>query len=297
MDLAHQTTFPDYCLRSFLFVGLNAATRAQLSGEGPRGGFSSYVEWVLVSCNAPITIVDAASPTPDPGPSPVPPRDEEWQDVPTADGEKTSAAKPEGNPSDQVCEATDPSEGVLVEFKGREMSPAHPPATETRTIGHSASQGSLGALASPGSDVAMPPPQTCEPFAALWHSTPSASASSAFPQASPPPSVAPAPPLASGSLLPPRGVVVETPSRLPRSSVSLHPIGLPSTRWASSSSSSPSVVPKVTSDVTPPGFHPPATPPWGILLAWTWILIGMSLLEAILWLLWLKSMLPVVKFH
>ncbi|ROL46073.1 hypothetical protein DPX16_1980 [Anabarilius grahami] len=69
LDLAHQTTFPDYCLCTFLYVGLNNTTRAQLSGEGPRGSFASYVEWVLASCGSPFTVEVAASPTPQPVPS------------------------------------------------------------------------------------------------------------------------------------------------------------------------------------------------------------------------------------
>lgn len=37
--LAHQTTFPHDCLSTFLHVGLNTATNAQLSGESPRRSF------------------------------------------------------------------------------------------------------------------------------------------------------------------------------------------------------------------------------------------------------------------
>jgi len=50
LDLAHQTTFPDNCLSSFLLAGPNTATRAQLSREAPQGSFTGYLEWVLVSC-------------------------------------------------------------------------------------------------------------------------------------------------------------------------------------------------------------------------------------------------------
>lgn len=50
LDLAHQTTFLDDCLCTFLRVGLNTATQAQLSGEPPCGSFADFVEWVLVSC-------------------------------------------------------------------------------------------------------------------------------------------------------------------------------------------------------------------------------------------------------
>ncbi|XP_067298901.1 uncharacterized protein [Pseudorasbora parva] len=100
-----------------------------------------------------------------------------------------------------------------------------PPSAPAWTIGHSTSQGSLGRSAPPGSDIAITPLRTCGLFAALRPSTPSASASSAFCQVSPLPSIAPTPPLSSGSLLPPQGVVVEAQSQLPGSSVPLHLIG------------------------------------------------------------------------
>ncbi|ROJ25421.1 hypothetical protein DPX16_3586 [Anabarilius grahami] len=73
------------------------------------------------------------------------------------------------------------------------------PSTPAPTIEHSDSPGSLGTSAPPGSDVAKPPLRTCGPYAALRPSTPSTLASSALPQAPPPPSVTPARPLLSGS--------------------------------------------------------------------------------------------------
>lgn len=73
LGLAHQTTFPDDCLYTFLRTGLDTTTREQLSREGHRGSFMDYVEWVLVSCGSPLTVfcadADDTSPTPDPEPS------------------------------------------------------------------------------------------------------------------------------------------------------------------------------------------------------------------------------------
>lgn len=65
LDLEPQTTFPDDCLCTFLRLGLNNATQAQLSGESPRESFADYVEWVLVSCGSSFTAEDITSPTPD----------------------------------------------------------------------------------------------------------------------------------------------------------------------------------------------------------------------------------------
>ncbi|KAI2644379.1 tRNA (guanine-N(7)-)-methyltransferase [Labeo rohita] len=70
--LANCTNYPDNCLCSFYFAGLNTTTRAQLSGEGPRESLATYVEWVLVSCNSSLTVDftdDDTSPTLDPEPS------------------------------------------------------------------------------------------------------------------------------------------------------------------------------------------------------------------------------------
>ncbi|ROL55154.1 hypothetical protein DPX16_5439 [Anabarilius grahami] len=328
--LAPSTHFPDSSLCNFLYAGLNTATKALLSGEGPRGSFRDYVEWVLASCGSSMTvdISDDASPTPTPVHSHQHPDCEDRRHEPTADREEDFAAtfepaptrateqdiatEPEQRGTDQVCEPAVPSvaEGILVEYEGMEVSPTQPPATEiwplpaslshhlfknvlglsfselfstlqtplssatpaiqssmspispsvspsplsgrvpprdcweppppgreepgvpppaselftpprpldlaptptflppsssASTIGHSASLGSLGTSAPPGSDIATPLQRTYGPVAALWPSTPSATASSALPQAPPPPSVAPAPPLTSGYPLPPRG--------------------------------------------------------------------------------------------
>lgn len=52
LNLAHQATFPDDCLCSFLIAGLNTTTRAQLSGEGPRGSLVEFLS-CLVDCRSP----------------------------------------------------------------------------------------------------------------------------------------------------------------------------------------------------------------------------------------------------
>ncbi|ROL44047.1 hypothetical protein DPX16_6492 [Anabarilius grahami] len=116
-----------------------------------------------------------------------------FESAPTGTTEQNITMEPEQRGTDQVCELAAPSvaEGILVECEGN--------------IGHSALVGSLGTSAPPGSDIVTPPLRTCGPAAALWPSTPSATASSALPQDLPPPSVAPTPPLPSRSLLPPRG--------------------------------------------------------------------------------------------
>ncbi|ROL41951.1 hypothetical protein DPX16_9214 [Anabarilius grahami] len=143
------TTFPDHCLCTFLYIGLNAATHAQLPREGPRGSFASYVEWVLASCGSAFTIEIAASPTSHPVPSQNHPDGEDKQPEPTA-GSTTETAvieppthtraiggqiatESEQRAPDQVCEPAEPSiaEGVLVDFEGSEVSPTHPPATES----------------------------------------------------------------------------------------------------------------------------------------------------------------------
>ncbi len=53
--LANLTHYPDSFLCSFYQAGLNAATRAQLSREGPRERLAS-IEWVLVFCKYPLTV-------------------------------------------------------------------------------------------------------------------------------------------------------------------------------------------------------------------------------------------------
>ncbi|ROL52762.1 hypothetical protein DPX16_21188 [Anabarilius grahami] len=99
------------------------------------------------------------------------------------------------------------------------------------TISHLASPGSLGLSALPRSDLATPTLRTCGPSAALWPSTSSALASSTFPESSPPPSVTPAQPLATGSLPSPQRVVALAPSRPPLSSASHRSLDSPAASW------------------------------------------------------------------
>ncbi|ROK16090.1 hypothetical protein DPX16_22708 [Anabarilius grahami] len=86
----------------FLFAGLNTATKEQLSGEGPRGSFTEYVEWVLVSCDSPLSvdIVDDndTSPTSYPVPSHQHPDCEDRQHEPTASRD----VQPSANESDRA---------------------------------------------------------------------------------------------------------------------------------------------------------------------------------------------------
>ncbi|ROL52887.1 hypothetical protein DPX16_8450 [Anabarilius grahami] len=87
LNLAHQTTFPDDCLCSFLLAGLNTSTSAQLFGEGPRGSFMEFVEWVLASCGSPLTagpVDDGASSTHNPVHNLNHPDDEDRQHEPMA---------------------------------------------------------------------------------------------------------------------------------------------------------------------------------------------------------------------
>ncbi|XP_048040802.1 protein enabled homolog [Megalobrama amblycephala] len=139
------------------------------------------------------------------------------------------------------------------------------PSTPAPTIEHSDSPGSLGTSAPPGSDVAKPPLRTCGPYAALWPSTPSASASSALPQAPPPPSFAPARPLLSTFASESRhcgfvaaAQVIGIPSP-PRTSVCA---GIPHSKAPS---------PLVISTNPPSRLLPPLTSPWVIALAVLWV--------------------------
>ncbi|ROL52220.1 hypothetical protein DPX16_8624 [Anabarilius grahami] len=148
--LATSTHFPDSSLCNFLFAGLNSTTKALLSGEGPRGSFPEYVEWVLASCGSSMTVgfCDDASPTPTPAPSQEPFDGVERQRNSTEDREPASTAmqepatsgttehniatETEPSVSDQVCEsAVTIAEGDSVEDEGLDGSPAHTPATES----------------------------------------------------------------------------------------------------------------------------------------------------------------------
>ncbi len=96
--LANLTHYPDSCLCSFYQAGLNTATQAQLSREGPQESLAAFIEWVLVSCNSPLTVDitdDDTSPTPDPEPSPPSPCSKEHKPEPTTDGEPEPTATDE----------------------------------------------------------------------------------------------------------------------------------------------------------------------------------------------------------
>lgn len=86
LNLAPLTTFLDDSLGLFLLTGLNTATRVQLSGEGLRGIFTNFLEWVLVSCGSSFIVDYVTSPTPNPMPSQTPTDGEMKQFEPTADG-------------------------------------------------------------------------------------------------------------------------------------------------------------------------------------------------------------------
>ncbi|KAL0153752.1 hypothetical protein M9458_050943 [Cirrhinus mrigala] len=153
--LTNYTHFPDNCLCSFYFAGLNTTTRAQLSGDGPRENFAAYVEWVLVSCNSSLTVDfadDDTSPTLDPEPSQQSPQFAEHEPEPTVDGEPEPnvtdepspsgatelriAQEPEPILSDQVREpATEPATVDVPDGReGAEDSTAHCTAAEAHHL-------------------------------------------------------------------------------------------------------------------------------------------------------------------
>ncbi|KAI2655544.1 Repellent protein 1 [Labeo rohita] len=103
--LANLTHYPDSCLCSFYYTGLNTATQAQLSGEGPRESLAAYVEWVLVSCRSSLTVDfanDDTSPTLDPESSQPSPRSTERKPEPTADEEPKPNAANEPLPNGAI---------------------------------------------------------------------------------------------------------------------------------------------------------------------------------------------------
>ncbi len=88
-------TLPGQLPLHFYQAGLNTTTQAQLSREGLRESFATFIEWVLVSCESPLTVDiadDDTSPTLDPEPSPPSSRCAERKPEPTADGEPVPAA-------------------------------------------------------------------------------------------------------------------------------------------------------------------------------------------------------------
>ncbi|XP_050960624.1 proline-rich protein 12 [Labeo rohita] len=132
--LAPLTHYPDSCLCTFYRAGLNIATKAQLSGDGPRESIADYIEWVLVSCRSLLTAEDDTSPTQDPEPSLPAYRHTEFEPEPTADDEPEPratepeiATEPEPYTSDQVREpatATVTGECNMEQVRAME-SPAH----------------------------------------------------------------------------------------------------------------------------------------------------------------------------
>ncbi|KAL0185799.1 hypothetical protein M9458_017469, partial [Cirrhinus mrigala] len=107
---------------------------------------AAFVEWVLVSCQSPLTVDfvdDGTSPTPDIEPSQPSPRFTEHEPEPTADGEPEPSATDESSPngatvlrnapepepitSDQLREpaTSHTMMEVTVEREGAEESPAH----------------------------------------------------------------------------------------------------------------------------------------------------------------------------
>ncbi|KAI2659045.1 Threonylcarbamoyl-AMP synthase [Labeo rohita] len=126
VHLVPLTHYPDSSLCTFYRAGLNIATKAQLSGEGPRESFADYIEWVLVSCRSSLTAEDDTSPTQDPEPSQPAPRHAEFEPEPTADDEPEPRAT-EPYTSDQVREpATSTVTGECNMEQVRAMeSPAH----------------------------------------------------------------------------------------------------------------------------------------------------------------------------
>ncbi|KAL0170706.1 hypothetical protein M9458_035302, partial [Cirrhinus mrigala] len=124
--LANLTHYPDSCLCSFYHTELNTSE-----------SLTTFVEWVLVSCQSSLTVDFTDSPTPDPVPSPTSPRSAERQPKHTVDGEpkpsttdKPSlriAPEPEPITSDQVREpaTSHGTEEVSVEREEAEEGPAH----------------------------------------------------------------------------------------------------------------------------------------------------------------------------
>ncbi len=47
VEITYLTHYPDYCLCTFYKSSLNEECIARLSGDGPRGIFATFVEWVL----------------------------------------------------------------------------------------------------------------------------------------------------------------------------------------------------------------------------------------------------------
>ncbi|KAI2653668.1 Zinc metalloprotease ZmpB [Labeo rohita] len=183
--LTNYTHFPDNCLCSFYFAGLNTTTRAQLSGDGPRESFATYVDWVLVSCNSSLTVDfadDDTSPTLDPEPSQQSPQFAEHEPEPTVDGEPEPnvtdepspsgatelriAQEPEPILSDQVREpATEPATVDVPDGReGAEDSTAHCTAADGEQ-GRDLGQSNMEMVLICYEDIEMELPPLCSPSA------------------------------------------------------------------------------------------------------------------------------------
>ncbi|KAL0168097.1 hypothetical protein M9458_036319, partial [Cirrhinus mrigala] len=149
--LTNLTHYPDSCLCSFFQAGLNTTTGPQL--------LTTYVEWVLVSFNSPLTVVfveDDTSPTLDPELSQPSLRFAEHEPEPTVTDEPSPKGATKGSPRSQSpsrptrCEsrlhhtrrwklqkATAPSLRVsgnwIWDFGIADMPPLIPPSSELST--------------------------------------------------------------------------------------------------------------------------------------------------------------------
>ncbi|KAI2644179.1 Filamentous hemagglutinin [Labeo rohita] len=144
------------------------------------------------------------------------------------------------------------------------LPPPAPPETLTLT----APLDSLVPPAPPRSVVNLPMPLTCEPFAVLRLSTPTASAGSFLPLTLPQSSVTPAPPQSLGTQAPPRMLITAAPPKPPASAVLPNSIGSPSSPWDPLRSAlSPSVIPQMSLATPPPWLLPPSMPPWAVVFS------------------------------
>ncbi|KAL0192919.1 hypothetical protein M9458_011215 [Cirrhinus mrigala] len=294
--LTNYTHFPDNCLCSFYFAGLNTTTRAQLSGDGPRENFAAYVEWVLVSCNSSLTVDfadDDTSPTLDPEPSQQSPQFAEHEPEPTVDGEPEPnvtdepspsgatelriAQEPEPILSDQVREpATEPATVDVPDGReGAEDSTAHCTAAEGEQ-GWDLGQSNMEIVLICCEDIEMELPvcpelSTCLNFPPTRPLlSPSSPAASALPPLSPDsPSAHPQPTIcAVGSprvCQSPSASWLEDPSSSPPASESWTP-PRPSDPAAPPRLSAPSSPPSPVSPPAPPGSLVPPAPPWSVVV-------------------------------
>lgn len=138
VDISNFTHYLESSLCSFYIAGLNNTARAKLPGEGSRGSFAAFVEWVLVSNGSSFTVgpadEDATSPTPDPESSlPSPHRTEQLQE-PTADGEPMLATNSMPEPGVATVHAAARIRGSYSGVRGHERKPCHTPTTKGEQI-------------------------------------------------------------------------------------------------------------------------------------------------------------------